>query len=26
MCTWFTSRGLDVDEQELFADLLAMVF
>jgi RIO kinase 1 len=26
MCTWFNSRGLDVDEQELFADLLTMVF
>lgn len=26
MCTWFTSRGLEVDEQELFADLLTMVF
>jgi RIO kinase 1 len=26
MCTWFSSRGLDVDEHELFADLLTMVF
>jgi len=26
MCTWFTARGLDVDEHELFADLLAQVF
>ena len=26
MCTWFTSRGLEIDEQELFADLLTMVF
>ncbi|MCX5141196.1 MULTISPECIES: serine protein kinase RIO [unclassified Streptomyces] len=26
MCTWFTNRGLETDEQELFADLLAMVF
>ncbi|MEV6104177.1 RIO1 family regulatory kinase/ATPase [Streptomyces sp. NPDC051940] len=26
MATWFTKRGLDIDEQELFADLLAMVF
>ncbi|WP_020387782.1 serine protein kinase RIO [Kribbella catacumbae] len=26
MCAWFTSRGLEVDEQELFADLLTMVF
>jgi RIO kinase 1 len=26
MSTWFTNRGLDVDEQELFADLLTMVF
>jgi RIO kinase 1 len=26
MCTWFVARGLEVDEQELFADLLAQVF
>ncbi|WP_219517064.1 serine protein kinase RIO [Nonomuraea ceibae] len=26
MATWFTGRGLEVDEQELFADLLTMVF
>jgi RIO kinase 1 len=26
MATWFTNRGLEVDEQELFADLLTMVF
>lgn len=26
MATWFTSRGLEVDEQELFADLLSMMF
>jgi RIO kinase 1 len=26
MATWFTKRGLEIDEQELFADLLAMVF
>ncbi|WP_239161646.1 serine protein kinase RIO [Acrocarpospora phusangensis] len=26
MATWFTNRGLEIDEQELFADLLAMVF
>ncbi|GAA0611594.1 serine/threonine protein kinase [Kribbella sandramycini] len=26
MATWFTSRGLEIDEQELFADLLGMVF
>ena len=26
MCTWFTNRGLEVDEHELFADLLTMVF
>jgi RIO kinase 1 len=26
MATWFTNRGLEVDEQELFADLLSMVF
>jgi RIO kinase 1 len=25
MATWFTGRGLAVDEQELFADLLSMV-
>ena len=23
VCTWFASRGLDVDEHDLFADLLA---
>jgi RIO kinase 1 len=26
MCSWFTNRGLEVDEHELFADLLTMVF
>lgn len=26
MATWFAGRGLEVDEQELFADLLSMVF
>lgn len=26
MAAWFTNRGLEVDEQELFADLLTMVF
>lgn len=26
MVTWFTNRGLEIDEQELFADLLPMVF
>ncbi|WP_067469882.1 serine protein kinase RIO [Actinomadura macra] len=26
MATWFTSRGLEIDEHELFADLLTMVF
>jgi RIO kinase 1 len=26
MATWFTNRGLEVDEQELFGDLLSMVF
>lgn len=26
VCTWFTSRGLEVDEQELFADLITQVF
>jgi RIO kinase 1 len=26
MATWFTGRGLQIDEQELFADLLSMVF
>jgi RIO kinase 1 len=26
MCQWFTSRGLEIDEGELFADLLTMVF
>ena len=25
MCRWFTSRGLDVDEDELFGDLMARV-
>ena len=23
MCTWFRARGLDVDEHQLFADLLS---
>ena len=26
VCNWFTSRGLDVDEHELFADLLSQAF
>ncbi|HZO70290.1 MAG TPA: RIO1 family regulatory kinase/ATPase [Kribbellaceae bacterium] len=26
VCTWFTARGLDVDEHALFAELLAQVF
>jgi RIO kinase 1 len=26
MASWFTNRGLEIDEQELFADLLTMVF
>jgi len=26
VCTWFAARGLDVDEQELFASLLASAF
>jgi RIO kinase 1 len=26
IATWFTGRGLEIDEQELFADLLSMVF
>lgn len=26
MATWFTKRGLEIDEHELFADLLTMVF
>jgi RIO kinase 1 len=26
VCTWFTARGLDVDEHTLFAELLAQVF
>ncbi|GAA1621247.1 hypothetical protein GCM10009733_017230 [Nonomuraea maheshkhaliensis] len=26
MATWFTKRGLEIDEDELFADLLTMVF
>ncbi|WP_110181708.1 serine protein kinase RIO [Nocardioides solisilvae] len=26
MCRWFRARGLDVDEQDLFADLLAHAF
>jgi RIO kinase 1 len=26
MASYFTSRGLEIDEQELFADLLSMVF
>ena len=26
ICTWFASRGLDVDEHELFADLIGQVF
>ena len=26
VCTWFRARGLDVDEQELFGDLMAHAF
>ena len=26
ICTWFVARGLDVDEYELFADLISQVF
>ena len=26
VCTWFRARGLDVDEHDLFAELLASVF
>ena len=26
ICTWFTARGLDVDEHDLFAELLACAF
>ena len=26
MCTWFRARGLDVDEQELFGELMAHAF
>jgi RIO kinase 1 len=26
VCTWFRARGLDVDEQDLFAELLAHAF
>jgi len=26
MAAWFTSHGLEIDDQELFADLLTMVF
>jgi RIO kinase 1 len=26
VCRWFTSRGLEVDEQDLYADLLVAVF
>jgi RIO kinase 1 len=26
VCTWFTARGLEVDEHALFAELLAMAF
>jgi RIO kinase 1 len=26
VCTWFTARGLDVDEHALFAELIAQVF
>ena len=26
MCSWFRSRGLDVDEQDLFGDLMAHAF
>ena len=26
MCPWFRARGLEVDEQELFGDLMAHAF
>jgi RIO kinase 1 len=26
VCRWFRARGLEVDEQELFADLMAHAF
>ena len=26
VCTWFERRGLEVDEHELFADVLAQVY
>lgn len=26
VCTWFRARGLDVDEQELFGELMAHAF
>jgi RIO kinase 1 len=26
MCGWFRSRGLEVDEQELFGELMARAF
>ena len=26
MCQWFRARGLEVDEQELFGDLMAHAF
>ncbi|HZG97189.1 MAG TPA: RIO1 family regulatory kinase/ATPase, partial [Nocardioidaceae bacterium] len=26
VCAWFTSRGLDVDEADLFADAVAQAF
>jgi RIO kinase 1 len=26
VCTWFVSRGLDVDEHALFAELLAAAY
>jgi len=26
LCRWFRSRGLDVDEHDLFADVLASAF
>jgi RIO kinase 1 len=26
MCAWFRSRGLEVDEQELFGELMAHAF
>ncbi len=26
MCTWFRARGLDVDAQDLFGDLVAHAF